>query len=66
MLRAEEESTRHEAPPQRLIACAYMHMNIIWFPTSVGSRPSATSLRGDGKVGPSGSSPGGARERGSR
>jgi hypothetical protein len=30
-----------------------------WVPTSVGSRPSATSLRGDGKVGPSGSSPGG-------
>jgi hypothetical protein len=31
----------------------------ICVPTSVGSRPSATSLRGDGKVGPSGSSPGG-------
>jgi hypothetical protein len=38
----------------------------LWVPTSVGSRPSATSLRGDGKGGPSEPSPEGASERGSR
>ena len=31
----------------------------LWVPTSVGSRPSATSLRGDGKGSPSEPSPGG-------
>ena len=38
-----------------------MYVSISGFrlPSGDGSRPSATSLRGDGKVGPSGSSPGG-------